>query len=180
MKLWKYYKVPDDSDAANKHYDLYAFTNIKKYAMQFEEERDMSKFIKGSVVDIEENEYEDFRDSNQQLDLDLRVYESRMVDEDGKFGIQEVEILSTYDEFLNCSQEYSEELLFTEQLFVGVPSFKIFKHKLLKNLKKLEYVNMFKCLSSAHFEDDDVDYSAPDVAADEFAIFVRCYGSLFK
>ena len=188
MKIWKYYKVPDKENRDNekKKYDLYAITDKRRYAERFENERNMNMFIKGEVSDLDDSDGLDFLNANQQLVLDVFSYETKAVKELNKqYTIDTVALLTTYSEYFNCKSEQCEEFMFTETMFIGVPHYKIFNNKLIKDLKRIEYVNLFKVLVSNpifinSMSSEDIDYAAPDICADEFGVFLRCYGSLFK
>lgn len=180
MKVWKYYLVPN-KDSAKREYELYAFTNKKEYANKFEEDRDMKKFVKADVIDIDKEDYLDFANSNKDQLLDYYKYETKFVDENNTFDIGVVTVLSTYSEYAGCSREAVEDMLFDVSLFETIPDYRMFTKDIKKSLRTLEFISMYKIMKNNPIMDDvDDDFAAPDVVPDEFKIFISLYQYLFK
>ena len=56
MKLWKFYKIPDNELLGHEYSELYAYTTNKKYAATFRKERNMKLFYEFSE-EITKEEY---------------------------------------------------------------------------------------------------------------------------
>ena len=181
MKIYKYYIIPEE-DSADRKYELYAFTSIKDYAERFELERDMKRFLKGDVTDIDKEDYMEFANNNRGNLLDEFSYESTGVKEDNSIVVDTVYVLSTYNEYQECKGDSAGDYILAPDLFENAPYIKVFSKSIIKSLKVLEYSSLYKLLSTKPklYDDNDDFYDAPMITIDEFNIFLNLYGKLFK
>lgn len=178
MKVWRFYIKEQEETTHAEKYNLYALTNHKKYAEQFQRERNMKKFvIKTSKMSREE--YSAL--GNQNNNCVLR--EEKLITKDIENGLythREVKILLTYYEYQCSSGEDAYISINTPEWWYGIPTYKIFNDSTIKRLRLLYYVGMYKIMSdNPQLNHDDDDYSVPDVYTDELAMFIRTFGKTF-
>lgn len=183
MKLWKFYKVPDE-DEVNKEYPLYAVTNEKDIAKEFKETRNMEKFIVQVSKDEPKNAIADFINSNYEMLLKRRDFTTGVIAKNGKFDLRTAKIVCTDYEYVSICE--NPEILIDiarEEFWYNILPPYIFKKKVLEALRVLEYHLWYK-LYTVEFnqliDPSDDDYSAPDAQVDELACFIRFFGDTFK
>lgn len=192
MKVWRYYKEVEGENLEDayksgfrKGYMLYALTNHKDRAEQFEKDRDMNQFVK-CVSSEDKDDYIKLANDNMGAILDYYKYTTKTVLPNGFYGHPDVQVLSTFFEHQNSVDESNDNAFafLDETFYHHIPAYTIYNKKLLNALKVLQYTTVYKLMTQnpivLEAEGDDPDYSAPDFIADELAIFVRCFKSTFK
>ena len=182
MKVWRFYLKPEKNSERRK-YELYAITNNKKFAEKFMKERDMDKFVMKCTKETKE-EYAEFANNNLTLVLGMRTYLTKMLDSNNNYRTKDVDILSTEYEEQSCDSDFITMDIMTEGEWEYAPPYNIYKNKIIKALRKLEYVSSYKLYRSEYdatfIDPNDDDYSAPDLWIDELGIFLRTFGGTFK
>lgn len=181
MKIWRYYKKPENENISKKRYDLYALTNKKEYAKKFESERDMDLFVKR--VSKEDSEtFTKLGNDNRACLLELHNFMTKTIYENGLIGIKDVDILCTNYEWQTCKDEAEVYSDFShEEYWYTFPSPAIFKKKYQESLRILEYISNYKFfVGSTKLGIDDNGYEAPDISIDELEGFIVLFGKLFK
>lgn len=177
MKVWRFYYIKKREDTEENDYQLYAITNKKEYAKEFMKTRNMKKFIYNSS-NLEMDEWRDFANDNRGAVLDIYTYEARRELPNGFYGTKPVNVLSTFTEYQNCSEEESYDLgIFEEEFFYQIPHYKIFKKHVINTLELLQYTavyDLFAGIGNPREINPD-DLSVPDFKIDEFNLFVRLY-----
>lgn len=169
-KLWTFYKKSEDSKS-----QLIAWTNDKKVKNIYVEERDMKKLIQ-KTIELDDDEFEEFKVSYQLAMLDYRPYRTSKVLDDGTIDAVTETIVSTEFEYVSTTDDMYipglDESYFDYPL---LPPPRTYSDKMRKVLRKLEYdywYNMNKGVNE--------DYSVPDyVTIDEMSSFIRVYGDSF-
>lgn len=190
--VWKYFKkpvegTPEDAGSIRDRYPLYAFTKEKLLHKDFEEQRDMSKFVV-SKNEMEEEEYKDFANQNVNCLLEYMDYVRKgKTKKDGTITLDSIQILSNRSEheFVEDMKDIMimNELSTREQQFHPL----IFKKKYLKALKDLQFVGfwIFSPNASRFFsllteeESSDLEYADLDIEYDEVNIFMYLYSDTF-
>ena len=180
MRVWRFYFKQERADNKNK-YDLYAVTNNKKYAKKFMSERNMNLFIvKSSKVTKEE--FLKFANDNRGALLDYYELVTKSIDNNHKYTHTKVKVLATEYEWQSCDSDTVLNDILIDNDWSGAISYKVYKDKIIKSLRVLEYVSSYKLYNytSTLIDPVDDDYSAPDMWVDELGTFLRIFGSTFK
>lgn len=198
MKIWKWYKnltkeqleQSFDLTTEEKH-PLYAFTTDKKQRDLFRKMRKMDAFIE-MKSHIEKDEYVEFANNHRGQLLDFYKY-AKVIGREGLSPVMEdVPLLTTWDEkeWTQASIEQFSDSGSSQciQTYPFPPM--IFREKYFHALYQLQYVAYWKLysdftISRIHermLEDlgVELDYTAPEVTFDEFAIFVNVFGDTLE
>lgn len=184
MKVWRYYFKPDENDS-NKRYDLYAITNDKSLAKQFEKERNMDKFIKRCTNEDRET-YADVANDNRASVLNVRSFVTRTVLPNGTIQHTDADILCTDYEYQTIKDGAETASYVTTEDYwwhASKHSYMAFKNKIINALRLLEYVAHYKLYNLSFdvaIDPDDDDYSAPDLWIDEVGVFISTFKDTFK
>lgn len=187
MKFWRFYQKPKKKELEAKKskgcsieemYPLYAYTNKKKVALAFIQERAMSKFLVGVSDDIELSEYIEFVNNNRGEEISFYEVPTAIHKFTNEQKIIDVQLALTFNEkqlLDNIECELSDQMY-----WYGMPCPDIFTKKYQKLLDKLDYNIQYKLMTDYHpMDDDEADYSAPDIDYDTLACFLHEYGHLF-
>ena len=180
MKVWRFYLRRENSESKNK-YELYAVTNNKKYAKKFMSERNM-KLFQVKCSDIPKEEFLKFGNENRGCLLDYKEFITKKINSKNEYTHTTVKVLTTEYEWQSCDSDIVlNDILIDTDWTAAVP-YKIYKDKIIKSLRVLEYVSSYKLYSydSSLIDPEDDDYSAPDMWVDELGTFLRIYGETFK
>jgi hypothetical protein len=193
MKLFKFYKIPsEDVDTNGMHitdkYPLYAFTNDKNLAKKFEKERRKDLFIKIVDKGLSREEYAQFAINNRGSDLKIQKLVTSSNKNTNKQVIKKIPILLTQNEYVSCNEPML--LIMDESWWIDVTECVlanpyVFNNEIREALRILQYNVSFKVnnqdirLMDIIDEEDD-DYSAPEIEIDEVEIFIKLYGDTFK
>ena len=201
--------IGDNERNGRKSYELYAITSSKKFAKRFKSERDMTKFyVCDSKMDREE--YSKFANDNMNNILAEYKLDTIGIDNNGLITNDSVSVLMTaYEQDVACNGE-PMYLFSDPAFWNSVPYPTSFLPEIKKALQILEYNSFHKLfrysfnpydnfansngnylfpedrpaeridLDKAHDEDIDVDYDAPNIMADQLAIFVSNFKRTFK
>lgn len=178
-KVWRFYtKGGIDND---EKYHLYAITNRKDFAKQFQEERDMDKFI----VKKSEEYFDDWKELAREAGdavLDIRDLQTRHETDTNTYSTIGVPILCTMYEYQTADADFAELPIMTEEFWFQMPNLGIFNSKLINALKILEYHRYYRLFVIAlqQNNDEDDDYAAPNTDIDEVGILVSTFSNLFK
>ena len=178
-KVWRFYtKGEIDND---EKYHLYAITNQKDFAKQFQEERDMNKFI----VKKSEEDFDDWKELAREAGdavLDIRDLQTKHKTDTNTYSIIGVPILCTMYEYQTVDADFAELPIMTEEFWFQMPNLGIFNNKLIDSLKILEYHRYYRLFVIAlqHNDDEDDDYAAPNTEIDEVGILISTFSNLFK
>ena len=178
-KVWRFYtKGGIDND---EKYHLYAITNQKNFAKQFQEERDMNKFI----IKKSEEDFDDWKELAREAGdavLDIRDLQTKHKTDTNTYSTIGVPILCTMYEYQTADADFAELPIMTEEFWFKMPNLGIFNNKLIDSLKILEYHRFYRlfviALQSNYDEDDD--YAAPNTEIDEVGILISTFSNLFK
>ena len=178
-KVWRFYtKGGIDND---EKYHLYAITNQKDFAKQFQEERDMNKFI----VKKSEEDFDDWKELAREAGdavLDIRDLQTKHKTDTNTYSIIGVPILCTMYEYQTVDADFAELPIMTEEFWFQMPNLGIFNNKLIDSLKILEYHRYYRLFVIAlqRNDDEDDDYAAPNTEIDEVGILISTFSNLFK
>lgn len=182
MKVWRFYKKPE-KDTSDKRYDLYALTNKKEFAKVFQEQRDMSKFIK-RCSDEEISTYSELANSNRENVLDMYKLTTRTIYDNGLIGINKVKVVCTEYESQVVKEEGETASEFSlEEYWRGVVHYKAYKKKIQNALRVLQYIQFYKLFNNpitTNIDPTDDDYDVPDVEIDEVGALIKIFGDTFK
>lgn len=189
MKLYKFYKIPNDEALENSDdleiqykYPLYAFTNDKKLYDRFKSERCMDNFYirKSNITDTEYTEFANTYNGSILKDYKythntLRGYESINI----VSTWYEKEAVSSFAE--NCYTD-DANMDYNFNMF-------ILTSKYFNLLKSLEFLNFWALYGHpmnkfmGQITEEEFEYyingSYPEVTYDEFNIFIYIFGELF-
>lgn len=204
MKIWRFYKKPK-KDSTKRDYELYAITNNKKMAEEFIATRNMDLFLmKKSKEDKED--WIDFANENRGAVLDYYklLTSSEDTDED-VITTRQVKTLLTYFEWQNCDTDQMDPPELQPEFWINMPPYPIFNDELIEALRNLEYLaaqrfyfglygsnnalndlisDIQKETNTSIFdyelqdEDEEGDYSAPNIAVDELTLFIHTFKEL--
>jgi len=179
MKIYRFYIIPEE-DNNRRDYELYAVTNHKEYAEEFEATRNMKKFIK-RVTSEDKETYIQFANENRGSVLTHHKCTTRDAYDNGLIGIKDVEILCTENEYIQFKdQAEATSYCTTEEYWSIAPPYKIYKSKLKAALRKLEYISNYKFYRlEADIDPSDDDYSAPGISIDELGAFIALFKRTF-
>lgn len=199
MKIWKWYKNLTNEEFEASHdialedkYPLYAFTTNKKHRDLWREMRKKEAFIE-MKSDITKEEYVEFANKNRMQLLEFIKYKKFVrYNSTRQPELIEVELLTTGFERDTATSMY--EQMFDQNTGGAMLDFSfppmILADKYFKALYSLQYFSHWKVYSnieSAPTEEDiiermgiELDYSYPEVDADEFSIFVALYSDYLK
>ena len=178
-KVWRFYtKGEIDND---EKYHLYAITNQKDFAKQFQEERDMNKFI----VKKSEEDFDDWKELAREAGdavLDIRDLQTKHKTDTNTYSTIGVPILCTMYEYQTADADFAELPIMTEEFWFQMPNLGIFNSKLIDSLKILEYHRYYRLFVIAlqRNDDEDDDYAAPNTEIDEVGILISTFSNLFK
>ena len=178
-KVWRFYtKGGIDND---EKYHLYAITNQKDFAKQFQEERDMNKFI----VKKSEEDFDDWKELAREAGdavLDIRDLQTKHKTDTNTYSTIGVPILCTMYEYQTVDADFAELPIMTEEFWFRMPDLGIFNNKLIDSLKILEYHRYYRLFVIAlqRNDDEDDDYAAPNTEIDEVGILISTFSNLFK
>ena len=182
MKVYKFFKIPDENDRKNTHieerYPLYAITNDKELAKRFKHDRNMKKFIYKKHTQVTREEYIEMCNIYRGAVLESHKVTTIFKNQHTKENAIEKEILMTYNEYqmLDTLGSYLEDDVYWQ----SVPFPLIFKKKYVKMLKDFEYITFYSLMNtetmpyhlaeklSKYIE----DYSGPSILFDEAARFI--------
>ena len=178
-KVWRFYtKGGMDND---EKYHLYEITNQKDFAKQFQEERDMNKFI----VKKSEEDFDDWKELAREAGdavLDIRDLQTKHKTDTNTYSTIGVPILCTMYEYQTADADFAELPIMTEEFWFQMPNLGIFNNKLIDSLKILEYHRYYRLFVIAlqRNNDEDDDYAAPNTEIDEVGILISTFSNLFK
>lgn len=181
MNVWRFYLKPDKSVCKSK-YELYAITNNHDYALSFMEMRNMDNFIM-RCTDEEKEDYVKLAEDNRLYILSVHKLTTKSVNKNDIIIRNTVDVLMTEYEFQSCDSDsiLSNISIDSEKSWSYAINYRVYNKKIKNSLRKLEYIPFFKLYSNPlHLEDDDDDYSAPDVRVDELSVFIKIFNRLFK
>lgn len=184
MKVWRFYKKPESKDTANQSYDLYALTNNKEYAKYFLNTRDMNKFFVRCTKEDRET-YVKIANDNRDCVLDEFELVTRNVNVNGIINHTRLLMCITFYEY-QCinGDEFQCEITGYREWWDGVPNYKNYKKKIKNALRVLEYVSNYKFYAmpfdTSGLEEQDDDYSAPNIWIDELGAFISTFKSTLK
>lgn len=164
-KYWFYY--------LKKTNELYAYTDNKNYAKEFENMRNMKKF-KRVVDDISTDELRQLVEEYKNkylIKTKMDVY-----DKNSKEWFKQDIILTSVESI--TIQNTEAHLLYKNIYSNCWDDPYIFKSKVHKALETLEYVNVYQNYIMAHsglYQEDELN-----IKIDKLGIFIRCYGKTLK
>jgi hypothetical protein len=174
MKLYRYYFLPSKDDSERK-YSLYAITNKKKLAKEFENTRNMSRFMK-KVSEVDNEEYVNFANEHREMVLQQESLTTRKTYDNGLIGHTDVNVTCTFGEYQiikDCAEESATSS--REEYWAMARPFSIYSKKIKAALKILEYPVCYKFYRVEYdpkFDSIEDDYSAPDFWIDELGAFI--------
>lgn len=185
MKVHLFYRKQDD----DLNLPLYAFTNNKKFAEEFQLQRDMSKFIYKKEI-LDKKDFLKFSDAHRDALLHDGQFYTQSKKNYGEFT--HVHVLCTMgEEFMITKMEDRLGDEFTKYLFDA----SVFSDEIVKALKSLLYFEFygFYVLYNSHYgdsyyrpyfsgiSDDDGDIIPPgQYKLDELALFLHFFHSTFR
>ena len=194
--VYRFYSKPDkeillnaEDLSLNDKYPLYAVTNNKEIAKDFQEKRNMNKFIM-CKSEMDKQEMVQFINSNSGCLLEYRPFlhfKQRYRSDKKVKRADQVKILCTWNEKETVQACLDDQYGESEGPTYNVFPF-IFKSKYVYALRKLEYVSFWKLFGRPEIfgsfipqdDLDDMDYSAPDVSYDELMTFINLFGATMK
>lgn len=195
MKIYRFYLIKDKkypfencNDILDNRIELYAITNSKSKAKEFREQRDMNKFIEKSSK-CEMDEWISFSDENRGNVLRYIELDTSDVSESGLIYTMTMKVLATDYEYTSIDQDASIVEINDESFWLcNAPNPLMFKNKIIKLFKSIDYYQMFMLYNYALLEDSqctpmDIEYYeniAPDVILDEYGLFITYFGHTFK
>lgn len=164
-KYWIYYHKKSNS--------LYAYTDNKKYAKEFEKMRDMEKFdIVSEEIDQNTLNYLAKNYQGKYLKkIPIKIYDMK-----NKLWFDS-DIIVTIDESLGI-QNASTHLMYETLYKYCWDNPYIFKDKIIKALDILEYTKVYNHILNGSFypeEDNNIK-----IKPDELGIFIHYYGKTLK
>lgn len=168
-KYWLFYlKTNDDLE-----YELYAYTNNKEFALEFEKSRDMSKFVKKKKK-ISKDEV-NFLARNYQSNILQRII---LKTSNMKNEIIETEIIGTMIEQITVTNEATKFMIcgIYENCYIN-PYY--LNQELYEALEILEYVSIFDCMNLTGYNKPSKGFN-PKIVADELSIFIHNFGKSMK
>ena len=187
-KVYKYYykantddimKYSRDSDKGIlDKYPLYAITDIKDYAEEFEMTRNMGSFI----VKVDKLDTEEYNELLEYLDAyDCVLDRYRLTTRKNDCKIDHINMIMTKFESTQVLEEQSLYNLEDPSFWAKVNPFK-FNKKLFKALTNLQYVAFYKLMQPYFISStcsDDEDVPAPAFQMDEFYLLTRLFSGTF-
>lgn len=188
MNIYKYYlndrtyndailsQVPE-KDALAIKYKLYAATNDKELAKEFEKTRNMKKFIKKVKKDVTMDDYRKFASINRGSILSRRELVTKHPGCKPYWG--DIKFVITEEENLTVNMEPEDLInMYMEDILSKLPDADSYKKKLKIILKKTYYLEAWEFFSSdLPFTDEKY---TPNWLIDELRVFVTLYGSTLK
>lgn len=164
-KYWIYY--------LKETKELYAYTDNKKFAKEFESDRDMNKFKKISCnIDSEEvNGLAKYHQSKYLKKSSIKIYDKKTMKYFNSY------IIITIEEEVTI-QNTAIQLMYDSIYKYCWDNPYIFKDKIIKALSVLEYVNIYNQMSlsqTGQYEDNQIN-----IKPDELGIFIHYYGNTMK
>lgn len=182
MKIWRFYKKPEDKNDVKKRYDLYAITNNKDYALHFMNTRNMDMFYTRCTKEDRET-YSKVANDNRDCVLDEYGLITNETNSNGLISHTKIPMIMTFYEY-QCSNgdEFQCEILTEEWWdYRKIPNYSNYKKKIKNALRTLEYISNYKIFSLPFYlENEDDDYNAPDIMVDELGAFISTFKSTFK
>lgn len=181
MKVWRFWFINNNKDIQKTSYDLYAITNDKEKAKRFQEERDMSKFIK-KTSNEDLDVFSTFVNSNRHLLLDYFKLSKPVVNGSGLIISGYIEVLCTeYERQVSTD----ESILYNNSLVDGIfweetVPYMIYKKSIINSLRKLEYMSFYKATQHMLLDIVDDDFSSPDISINELNVFISTFKDTFK
>lgn len=169
IKYYLFYFIEKDEDGFEIERSLYAYTDNKKMAKRFKEERNMDKFFEKTLYPSKK-EIHDFAVEYKQMMLQrkkLRFYNKTI----GSFFTGE--LIMTIDESLFIDHKVSSLILVELSEHAWINPY-IFNEETFNALKTIEYVSFYENIVYGNSNED------PKVIGDEVAIFVHYYGKTLK
>lgn len=182
MKIWRFYKKPDDGDDVRKRYDLYAITNHPDYAAYFMNTRDMDKFYTRCTKEDKET-YAKVANENRNCVLDEYELITRDTTPAGLVTHSKIPMIMTFFEYQCVNGDEFQCDVMNEEWWVATvfPHYSYYRKKLKNALRVLEYISNYKIFNlSFDMDENDDDYSAPDLWVDEFGAFISIFKHTFK
>lgn len=182
MRIWRFYKKPDNQDDVRKRYDLYAITNNKDYATHFMSTRNMNNFYTRCTKEDRET-YTKVANDNRNCVLDEFELITRDTDGNGIVTHTKIPMIMTFFEYQCINGDEFSCPVMSEEWWVATvfPHYSNYKKKVIKALRTLEYVSNYKIFNLAFdMEESDDDYSAPDLWVDELGAFINIFNATFK
>ena len=181
MKIWRFYLKPKKNDS-NERYNLYAITNNKKYANYFMNTRNMDRFFVKCTKEDKET-YSNFANDNRSNVLDEFELVCRHIGNDKLLCHKRIKVVITFYEY-QCvnGDEFQCEITSSPDWWIRAGDYKKFNNKLKNALRILEYINSYKIYSMpfGSLDEEDDDYSAPDIWIDELGALISLFGDTFK
>lgn len=189
FKVYKYYYKADMDDIMHfdvsdkkrtilDKYPLYAITNVKEYAKEFEFERNMDAFIK-RVDKMDVDEYREFIEYMNAEGAILDRYTLTTRKHPGKCAKEEIDMMMTENEKIQVLEEQSYYDL-EDPRFWNIIDPRKFNKKLRKALNILQYTAFYKLMSPSFIPGpEDEDVPAPEVVHDEFYMLTRLFSGTF-
>lgn len=169
IKYYLFYLIERDENQIEISRKLYAYTDDKKIAKKFKEERDNNQFHMVTMYPSKEEihdialEYKDLILS----DKGLKFFNS-------KTGVSTPgSLVMTREEYLTVHRRASSLILQELPIHTWISPY-IFKQKTFEALDTLGYVSFYKEIESGYSEDEI------SVVADEVAIFIHYFGKTLK
>ena len=193
MKVYLYYmndNAPGWGDCLSfyssyrddEHNNLYAFTNKKKRAKVFENQRKMDLFFK-KVIDINDAEYSNLANEYRGSLLEYFSFITKDI-RTGLYTIKYVDILCTMNEYQNSAEDNSDLYIYEEGFWYSAPDPAILKSELKDALSYLDYnisYMLFNPKNNPLYDNiiDSDQYASPDSRVDELSLFVKLYNNTF-
>lgn len=181
MKIWRFYKIPKNSDHIQDEeirnaYPLYACTQMKKVAKKFKEDRDMSQFIE-ICTSVDSDQGDQFLLTNR----------SRLLSENYLETVIDIGNGATEPLFVKCvytetESEYLREAVDTNGILNYVTGFlpiNLFSEEAEKALCHVSYDKFLKFRIEGYGNSSDGFYQT-NFQYDMFRTFMLLYGDTFK
>lgn len=182
MKIWRFYKKPDDPNDVKKRYDLYALTNNEEFASYFMKTRNMDKFYTRCTKEDRET-YARIANDNRNCVLDEYDIITKDVHNNGLIAHSKIPMIMTFYEYQIVNGDEFQCPVMTEEWWAATvfPHYSQYKKKIQNALRVLEYITHYKIFNLAFdMDESDDDYSAPDLWVDELGAFVDIFNKTFK
>ena len=175
MKLWRYYLKPD-KDSCDRDERLYALSIDKKYAKEFESNRDMSRFRK--IVSDEDDAFViEILNSNRDKVIDMHsIYTSNV--ENGEYSVDSMEMIMPLHEQIGAGDtEHVLAVLEDDTVIHWSDSlpFEIYNSEIRDALRIFQYPETRAVTFRL-----ETGYSYPHMAVDELGMYIRSYRETLK
>lgn len=179
MRVWKFFKKPKegeeipDSVKLEDKYPLYAMTNDEQLAEDFKRIHNMHRFVVRVMKGVSREEYKRYGNTFRSTIL---KYAKLMTQDEGRRTY--IEVPMTEMEDTNIQEPYIES--FNDENFWDLIPINpgLFGKKYIQALKTIQFLKMYSVTQGIPLDDDEDDYSVPEIIVDELHLYFDIYADI--